>query len=274
MKLFRLSFIAFLSTLSLVVLWAAQTHSDTIESSQPNIVMILSDDQAWTDFGFMGHPSIETPRLDELARDSLVFTHGYVPSSLCRPSLASLITGLAPHQHGITCNDPPLPRGPEFDRLREAMIANIDKVNTLPRMLGELGYFSMQAGKWWEGPYGRGGFTHGMTHGDPQRGGRHGDDGLKIGREGMAPITQFLDAAGDRPFFLWYAPMLPHAPHNPPERLLAKYQVRTESIHLARYWAMCEWFDETVGELLDAIRARHQEHKTIVVFVTDNGWIQ
>ncbi|MGI6303434.1 MAG: hypothetical protein ACOX52_20605 [Verrucomicrobiota bacterium] len=81
-----------------------------------------------------------------------------------------------------------------------------------------MGNVSFQSGKWWLGPAERGGFTSGMTHGDPDRGGRHGDEGLAIGREGMEPVFDFIRDAGDRPFFLWYAPFLPHAPHNPPER--------------------------------------------------------
>ncbi len=65
-----------------------------------------------------------------------------------------------------------------------------------------------------------------MTHGDPARGGRHGDAGLAIGRQGIKPITLFIELARARkaPFFLWYAPMMPHQPHNPPERLLAHYR--------------------------------------------------
>jgi len=50
-----------------------------------------------------------------------------------------------------------------------------------------------QSGKWWEGNFRRGGFTHGMTRVFPNQGGRHGDDGLKIGREGMAPVLDFID---------------------------------------------------------------------------------
>src|SRR3954469_18830407 len=73
----------------------------------PNVVMILGDDQAWTDFSFMGHPVIRTPHLDKLASQSLVFTRGYVPTSLCRASLATIVTGLYPHQHALTSNDPP-----------------------------------------------------------------------------------------------------------------------------------------------------------------------
>jgi arylsulfatase A-like enzyme len=76
--------------------------------------MIISDDHAWTDYSFMGHPQIRTPNLDRLAAQSLTFRRGYVPSSLCSPSLASILTGLYPHQHRVTSNDPPLPASKEI----------------------------------------------------------------------------------------------------------------------------------------------------------------
>ncbi len=75
------------------------------EATKPNIVVIISDDQAWTDYGFMGHPTIKTPHLDKLARRSLLFERGYVAAPLCRPSLASMATGLYPFQHGVAGND-------------------------------------------------------------------------------------------------------------------------------------------------------------------------
>jgi uncharacterized sulfatase len=261
--------------LPLIPLLLIALAADGAPARPPNVVMIIGDDQAWGDFGFMGHPVIQTPNLDRLASQSLTFTRGYVPSSLCRPSLASMVTGLYAHQHRITSNDPPKNLPPaEFLSQRQRQIDNIDRVPTLPRMLGERGCVSFQTGKWWEGNFSRGGFTGGMTHGDPKRGGRHGDEGLKIGRQGMEPIFEFIEKAGDRPFFLWYAPFLPHAPHTPPERLLAKYADKTDSPFIARYWAMCEWFDETCGQLLDYLDEKSLAENTLVLFVTDNGWIQ
>lgn len=247
----------------------------------PNIVMIISDDQSWTDYGFAEHPVIKSPRLDQLAAESAVFPRGYVPTALCRPSLATMITGLYAHQHRITGNDPtPLAgmtlsrKNPAYLSQCDALIANIDRVPTLPKLLGEKGYISHQSGKWWEGNHRRGGFTAGMTHGDPTRGGRHGDEGLKIGRQGMQPVFDFIESAGEKPFFLWYAPFLPHSPHNPPPRLLQKYQQPGRPIQLARYFAMCEWFDETCGQLVDYLDQHGLSENTLVVYVTDNGWIQ
>jgi arylsulfatase A-like enzyme len=264
-------------------LFSPATEGKLSGARPPNIVLIISDDHAWMDYGFMAHPAIETPRLDRLAAESLTFTRGYVPSSLCAPSLASIITGRYPHQHKVTGNEPPFPEGvppqqarrhPDYRKGVEDLVALIDEVPTLPRLLGEKGYLSLQTGKWWHGDYSRGGFTHGMTHGDPARGGRHGDEGLKIGRDGMKPVHDFLEEAGDRPFLIWYAPFLPHTPHDPPERLLNKYLPLTDSIHIARYWAMCEWFDQTCGELLDALDQRGLAEHTMVIFVSDNGWTQ
>jgi uncharacterized sulfatase len=108
------------------------------------------------------------------------------------------------------------------------------------------------------------------------RGERHGDDGLSIGRKTMKPIEDFLDMATQqqKPWMVWYAPLLPHDPHNPPEKYLARTKPLTESEHIAKYWAMVEWFDDTVGQLMESLEKRGLAEDTIVVYVTDNGWIQ
>lgn len=237
--------------------------SSTATATTPNVILIVADDQGWTDFGFMGHKVIQTPRLDRLAQESAVFPNGYVPTSLCRASLATLLTGLYGHQHKICCNDPP--DGVD----RAAMHPFIKNAPALPRLLKEKGYRSLQTGKFWEGHYENAGFTHGMTIK-----GRHGDEGLIIGRKTMKPIFDFIDESKDKPFFVWYAPMLPHEPHDPPERLLKKYTAKDRHPKLAKYFAMCERLDETVGELLDYLEQKKLSENTLVLFVVDNGWIQ
>lgn len=269
----------------------AQVGAFAADALRPNIVFIISDDHAWTDYGFMGHKQIETPNLDRLAARSALFSRAYVPTALCRPALASLATGLYAHQHRISGNDPAvLPAGQAradqsgpraeteaYRELREKLISRFDQQPSIAKLLGEQGYLRHQSGKWWEGSFQRGGFTHGMTRGFPKPGGRHGDDGLKIGREGMTPVFEFMDhaVAEQKPFFLWYAPFLPHTPHTPPDRLFQKYKAKgVESDFVARYYAMVEWFDETCGQLLDRIEAKGLTSNTLVVYVGDNGWIQ
>lgn len=271
----------------LALLWGA--IGQVLADRPPNIVLILGDDQAWTDYGFMGHPLIQTPRLDDLAARSAVFPLGYVPTALCRPSLATIVSGLYAHQHRLTGNDPSAVDIPpsssdsrlateSYSRKREELIGLLDRVPTLPKLLFQKGYRSFQSGKWWEGSFARGGFTQGMTRGFPDdpKNGRHGDAGLTIGREGLGPIEAFVDQCieAQKPFFVWYAPFLPHTPHDPPQRLLDRYQSQIESIHLARYYANCERFDETVGELLDMLDRRNLTNDTMIVYLADNGWIQ
>ena len=266
--------------LRLLLAVLALGFASRLTAAPPNVVFIVSDDHGWTDYGFMGHPHVKTPHLDKLAAQSATFRRGYVPSSLCCPSLASLITGRFPHQHKVTSNDPPIPPGmkpAEFQKSqafrdgREVMTRHLEAVPMLPRLLAKHGYVSLQTGKWWQGDYRRGGFTNGMT-----KGVRHGDEGLDIGRKTMQPVFDFVtDAKKDgKPFFVWYAPMMPHTPHNPPERLLAKYRDKTPSVHVARYWAMIEWFDETCGQLLDFLENEKLAENTIVVYLADNGWVQ
>jgi arylsulfatase A-like enzyme len=263
-----------------VLLAAAATIAAPASGAPPNVVLIISDDQHWSDYGFMGHEQLRTPALDRLAGESLVFTRGYVPSSLCCPSLASLITGRYPHEHKIVGNDPPespdVPRGSPagqaaFAAGRERMNRHLEAWPTLPKLLGEHGYTSLQTGKWWQGDFRRGGFDAGMTTGQ-----RHGDKGLAIGRQTMAPIEDFVRRCrGEgKPFFVWYAPMLPHDPHDPPAELVEHYSAKTDSVHLARYWGNVERFDRTVGELLDFLDTEKLSADTLVVYVTDNGWIQ
>ncbi len=225
----------------------------------------------------MGHPDIKTPHLDKLASRSLVFERGYVASPLCRPSLASIATGLYPFQHGITGNDVGS-GGKDRAALDAPMKAAFHKHPSFIKMLTDNGYLAHQSGKWWEGSYKDGGFTHGMTHGDPEHRGRHGDAGLKIGRfpkgKSMKPVTDFIDLATKekKPFLLWYAPFLPHTPHNPPQRLLEKYTQPGRAEDVAKYYAMCERFDETCGELLGYLDKKNLTENTMVIYISDNGW--
>jgi len=252
---------------------------------KPNIVIILSDDHGWTDYSFMGHPHIQTPNIDKLASEGLTFTHGYTSSPLCSPALATIATGLYPHQHGILGNDPVFTSAektysPEWLKQRmelyQPLVASFEGLETIADVLGENGYASLQTGKWWIGNYKSGGFNRGMTHGDPSRGGRHGDDGLTIGRQGMEIINHFIDStsASNQPFYIWYAPFLPHSPHNPPDSLKQKYMKVAPTETVASYWAMCEWFDLTCGQLMDYIDKKELSRNTLFVYVTDNGWIQ
>lgn len=252
----------------------------------PNVVLLISDDQSWTDYGFMGHEHIATPNLDRLAGEGLLYERGYVTAPLCRASLASIVTGLYPHQIGVRNNDPQTPKGEDrrtfiqqypdaWRELRERMEMPMQRHASLVKVLKENGYATLQTGKWWEGNPLNHGFTDAMTHGDPSRGGRHGDEGLKIGRETMQPIYDFVEKAekNEQPFFIWYGVFLPHTPHNAPQRLFDKYKDIAPNEPTAWYWANVEWLDEGCGQLVDYLKEKSLYENTIFIYTCDNGWV-
>ena len=270
-------------SLLLVALTTAILNSHAF-AEQPNVVFLLSDDQSWMDYGFMGHPHIETPNIDRLATAGTLYERGYVTAPLCRPSLASLVTGMYPHQTGIRGNDPLLPNGMHRRDKNAKEISQKFRAQMTEPMLGHpsfvkqlkaAGYATLETGKWWEGNPLDHGFTDAMTHGDTKRGGRHGDEGLKIGRETMKPIYDFVDKAqtNQQPFFIWYGVFLPHSPHNAPDRLFNKYKDIAPDESTARYWANVEWLDEGCGQIVNHLKKRGLYENTAFVFTCDNGWV-
>ena len=138
----------------------ATEKSPVVSSSKPNVVFLLSDDQGWMDYGFMGHPHV-TPHLDTLAAEGLLYERGYVTAPLCRPSLASLATGLYPHQNGIRGNDPVMPKGTRpgggksgdkdlWVQMRKRMTAPLRQQTSFIKELKANSYATLQTGKWWK----------------------------------------------------------------------------------------------------------------------------
>jgi uncharacterized sulfatase len=209
-----------------------------------------------------------------------------------------MLTGLYPHQSGLHYNHPPpgnssfnkMTTRAEYEAARGKAFALIGAQPTLPRTLETFGFVSFQTGKFWEGHYTNAGFTEGMTTFQPaqhlnypgvnrilqdgsQAAHGNGDNGLAIGRETMQPIADFLDRTKkSKPFFLWYAPYLPHQPHDSPRRFFALHEGRGTAEHRIPYLASVSQFDETVGQLMTMLEQRGLLESTLVVFVVDNGW--
>ncbi len=260
---------AFLLAAQLMVLPAAGAPV-----TRPNVILILSDDQGFTDYGFMGHKIVQTPNLDRMASQSLLYTRGYV-MPVCSPSLACLLTGKLPHEHGITGNDlskSAADLAVKSGELKRSPLSHRLLQNTLilPKVLSEAGYLTFQTGKLWNVTAPEAGFTDGMT----MKEGRHGGEGLEIGRKSMQPIYDFIEKAQTekKPFFIWHAPMMPHTPHNPPPEFLAHYQGKGLSPKAEKYYAMVEWFDKTCGELDSYLAKKNLTENTVIIYLADNGW--
>jgi uncharacterized sulfatase len=252
------------------------TGERTAPPDVPNIVLIVGDDHGWPYFGFMGDEIVKTPNLDALAEEGVVFPYGYTTASTCRPSLRSLLTGLHPLQwrakrRALRAQG----RGGEGrDRILDFV--------TLPRRLAQRGYASFQGGKYWEGSYQAAGFTDGMKQvtdeatlrkwGKIQS--KAGGDSLELGRTTMQPLWDFLDAHRDEPFFVWFAPKLPHTPHDPPEKYLELYRDENLSDAARKYYANITRFDDRVGELVSRLEKLGLRDETLLVYLSDNGWEQ
>lgn len=121
----------------------------------------------------------------------------------------------------------------------------------LPGLLAQRDYIAFQGGKYWEGEPSQAGFTQwtwdatGRNYGEVTSGG----SGLRFGRETLEPLWNFLDdhADGSRPFFVWFAPLLPHHPHDPPKELVAPYMGRGIVRSARLYYANITRLDAAVG---------------------------
>lgn len=256
----------------ITLLFTCSLGFSEIKADRPNIILIISDDQAFNDYSFMGSETAKTPHLDRIASESLVYSRGYV-MPVCSPSLASLLTGKMPRHHGITGNDLS-PKAPQFPGGKQNRKPLMDQLLSnsliLPKALTDAGYLTFQTGKLWNSTYKDVGFTHGMTG----KQGRHGGEGLTIGRQGMQPIYDFIETSKKekKPFFIWHAPLMPHDPHTPPKEILAKYTGKGLTPAAEKYYAMVEWFDQTCGELDDYLTKNDLKKNTVILYLADNGW--
>ena len=248
----------------------------------PNIILLVGDDQGYPYFGFMGADYVQTPHMDSLAASGTLFTEGYVPQNHCRPSLQTLMTGTLPIMYDQ-----------EVSRLIEEMNVSEDSIvnfkhhamkyfNTLPKLLSSKGYKSFQGGKWWEFNFQNGGFDEGMTTGWKEEDKKQnewflqfmGGEGRKLARATMQPVYDFIDGQIDNPFFIWFAPELPHYPFNAPDKYYNLYKDKDMSESAKRYYANCTWFDDGVGELKRYLKEKNEFDNTLFVYVNDNGWEQ
>ena len=260
----------------------------------PNVVLLIGDDHGYPYFGFMGDRNVVTPTMDALAAGGHTFTLGHVTASYCRPSLRSTITGLHPVQYvlrerriverrrrenpGHAALDAREKRKWDVVQMAAAMRA----FDTLPSLLAPAGYASWQGGKWWENTYENGHFTEGMSAGWNMAtfGGEGfflemmGGAGNDLLRKTMQPVYDFIDRRKDAPFFLWFAPQLPHTPFDAPYSYGKFYRDKPLSESAKLYYANITWWDDGVSQLMDFIESRGLLEDTLFVYVNDNGWEQ
>tara|TARA_Y100000766_G_C18903316_1_gene604500 strand:+ start:313 stop:2073 length:1761 start_codon:yes stop_codon:yes gene_type:complete len=252
-------------------------------ADQPNVIVILTDDQGWGDLSVNGNIAIETPHIDRLAKNGARFQHFYV-SPVCSPTRAEFLTG----RHHVRCGVYSTSEGGERVNSDEMMIGEVFK---------KAGYRTGAFGKWHSGmqypyhPNARGfdefyGFCSGHwgNYFSPML--EH--NGQLVQGEGFIiddltnHVIEFIEGEHTSPFFIYLPYNTPHSPMQVPDRWWNKFKnkeltqehskKKNEKIdHTRAALAMCENIDWNVGRLLSKLRELRLEEDTIVVYFSDNG---
>ena len=256
------------------------------QTDRPNVVLIVADDLGWGATGPYGQKQVQTPNLDRLAAEGMRFTQAYAGSTVCAPSRCALMTGRHTGHARIRSNE-------EVPLLPEDV--------TLAEVLRGVGYRTSAVGKWglgWQGTSGHprqqgfeefyGFLGHLDAHNyyppslwrNEEAIPLHGNLGNQ--RTTYAP-DEFLLAATNtiriwqnHPFFLYYAPTLPHANN---ERGTNGMEIPSAGAYASKPWpaaernkaAMISRLDADVGRILDTLRTYRVEQDTVVLFTSDNG---
>jgi len=260
---------------------------------RPNIIFIMADDMGWRDAGFMGSLYYETPNIDKLAGQGMVFTNAYANAANCAPTRASFLTGQYTPRHGIyTVNTSE--RGSSKDR-RLIPIANDTTLDsehvTIAEALSQAGYKSASMGKWHMGndpelgPIAQGfdvnvgggsaGSPYGGTYFSPYKNPNlaDGPPGEYLTDRLNDEALTFIEANRDRPFFLYLAHYAVHTPLQAKADLKSKYQNKPPSNghDNPTYAAMLDSLDEGIGRVMDKLDELKLADNTAVFFFSDNG---
>ena len=277
--------------------------------NKPNIIYILADDLGYGDLSCYGQTKFSTPNIDALAKEGMLFTQHYSGAPVCAPSRCALLTGLHTGHTFIRGNKEVLPEG---------QVPLPKGTLTLASLLKEKGYTTGAFGKW--------GLGYPGSEGDPQKQGfdtfygyncqrlghnyyplhlwhndkkivLEGNFGTK--KEQYAPnlihreALNFIDKNKDKPFFLYYPSVIPHAelaaPKEYMEKHIGKYYPEKEfkgtdsgkgykngnydsqEYTHAAFAAMINLLDDQVGEIVKKIKYLGLEKNTIIIFTSDNG---
>lgn len=266
---------------------------------RPNIIFIMADDLGWTDLGVMGSDYYETPNIDRLASQGLLFTDAYSAAPNSAPSRACLMTGKYTPRHGVFTVSPSA-RGRKRDR-KLIPIENTEDVaphfTTMAEALQAEGYLCGHIGKWHlgddkdkTGPLsqgfcvniagGRAGtpYSYFYPYCTPDK--RKCHVGLEKGVPGeyltdrlTSEAIRFISSQREKPFFLYLAHHGVHSPLKAPQHLIDKYAQKSKGQHHRNpiYAAMVESIDQSVGRICRTVDSLGIAGNTLIVFYSDNG---
>lgn len=234
----------------------------------PNLLLMLSDDHSAPCLGCYGTPELLTPNIDRLASEGMRFENVFTAAPQCVPSRAAFLTGRSPVAVRMGRFSSPLP----------------PDVVTLPDLLRQRGYFTGVARRYFhlDGVLNAGPATKPVYDKHALRTFRRRVDFYDVSAqrtETVPVMNRFLDAAKDKPFFLWMNFSDPHhawdrtGVHDPAKLKLPPHLPDLPGVRddLARYFDEINRVDGEVGSVLDVLRERRLDASTLVVFMGDNG---
>jgi len=258
-------------------------------AAKPNVVFFFIDDMGWTDLGYMGSKYYESPHVDKLAKDGMVFMNAYAAAPNCAPSRACLMSGQYSPRHGVytVANSD---RGSAKHRKlipTKNTTHLAEKFVTMGEALQAGGYVTATMGKWHLGddPTTQGFDVNiaGKSWGSPSGGGYHSpykypnleqkEKGEYLTDRLGVEACKFIEKNKDKPFFLYLTHYAVHTPIQAKPELKKKYQAKkpTERHKNAAYAAMIESTDDSVGAVLGKLEELGLSENTIVLFFSDNG---
>lgn len=274
-----------------------------------NVLLIHVDDLGWADIGVLGSDFYETPFIDRLAAEGMLFKHSYAAAAICSPSRAALMTGKYPARMGITDWIYARFQGVGTTGLPGQYAENPDQPLRTPKNQGFLplaeltlaermkaqGYTTYHVGKWHLGGEGKypedqgfdrnfGGNDLGQppSYFDPYEPATPTpfyafdrvtprDSGEYLTDREGDEIVNFLQAQTQK-FFIHWAPYAVHTPLMAPQALVEKYKAKAGGKQKNPvYAAMVENLDQNVGKVLAALDRLNLTEKTLVIFTSDNG---
>jgi len=258
------------------------TQSKGGEGDRPNVLLILTDNQSYFELSCHGHEQLQTPRIDQLASESVDFVNFHAPP-FCSPSRSVLLTGRYALRAGV------------HTTVQGVSILHKDEI-TLANYLGGVGYRSAIFGKWHLGlsyPYHpmERGFDEVFIHGgggigqlEDYYGNNHlnatwDHNGVFETSEGFSSdvlfdrATRFIEANRDKPFFCFISTPATHTPYQAEPKAMARIKARGVEASQAdlELYSMIENIDENVGDLMDQLDAWNLRDNTIVILATDQG---
>jgi len=281
-----------ISTLIPLILNSCKSENEKQKQEKLNILFIMADDLGWKDVGYMGTQYYETPNIDRLAKQGMVFTNAYANAPNCAPTRACLMSGQYSPRHGIyTVGN--ADRG--VDSLRKLIpIENetvLDtSVVTIAEALNRAGYFSASMGKWHlgdpptNGPESQGFNVNiaGSHWGHPFHGyfSPYKNPALEDGPKGeyltdrlTQEAVEFLRNNEDTSFFLYLPYYSVHTPIQAKEQEIEKFRKKEpwDGHNNPVYAAMIHSVDRGVGRLMKTLNELNLKENTIVIFYSDNG---